>query len=174
MPRHKCFISYHHADDAAVKAFVDTFDHMHDTFIVRRLGEMPTDIIDSNDTDYVMRRIREDYIKDSTVTLVLMGKCTWARRYVDWEIQASLRSTTYTMPNGLLGIKLPTFTSFPERLNMNLLHPGDAACYARWIDYPKTFDALTAAIDEVFSLRTTHNSHIKNPRDRFGYNRTCS
>lgn len=53
---------------------------------------MNDDIINSTDTNYVMRRIRELYLKDSTVTIVLMGKYTYTRRYVDWEIQASLRN----------------------------------------------------------------------------------
>jgi MTH538 TIR-like domain (DUF1863) len=70
---------------------------------------MAEDIIDSDDTDYVMRRIREVYLKGSTVTLVMLGRCTWARRYVDWEIQASLRQDRGIVPNGLLGIKLPSF-----------------------------------------------------------------
>jgi len=87
-------------------------------------------IIDSTDSDYVMRRIRELYIGDSTVTLVMLGKCTWARRYVDWEIQASLRAPQDGLPNGLLGIKLPTYpegTGFPERFNRNLLSAQSAA-----------------------------------------------
>jgi hypothetical protein len=64
--RRKCFISYHHADQREVDQFVRGFDHEHDTFIARGLGqEMSQDIIDSNDTDYVMRRIRELFLKDS-------------------------------------------------------------------------------------------------------------
>ena len=35
---------------------------------------MEQDIIDSDNTDYVMSRIRELYLKDSTVTIVLIGK----------------------------------------------------------------------------------------------------
>ena len=44
---------------------------------------MEDDVIDSNNTDYVMQRIRQLYLQDSTVTLVLIGKCTWARRFGD-------------------------------------------------------------------------------------------
>lgn len=65
---------------------------------------MAQDIIDSTDPDYVMRRIRELYIRDSTVTLVMLGKCTWGRRYVDWEIQASLRAPQNGLTNGRLAI----------------------------------------------------------------------
>jgi hypothetical protein len=70
---------------------------------------MAEDIIDSDDTDYVMQRIREVYLKGTTVTLVMFGRCTWARRYVDWEIQAALRQDREIIPNGLLGIKLPSY-----------------------------------------------------------------
>jgi len=74
--RRKCFISYHHADQAYVDAFIKAYDELHDIFIARQLGSMPEDVIDSMDTDYVMGRIRSDYIKDSTVTIVLAGRCT--------------------------------------------------------------------------------------------------
>src|SRR5262249_51273753 len=173
MPRRKCFITYHHADQRAVRAFIDTFDHAHDCFIVRRLGEMPDDIINSSDTDYVMSRIRQDYIKDSTVTIVLAGQCTWSRRYVDWEIQASLRSGEAIIPNGLLGIKPPTFTRFPERFEANLKQIRDVDGYAGWIDYPLSIEQLESAIEWSFNRRTTHRQYIRNARDRFGYNRQC-
>lgn len=168
--RRKCFISYHHADANAVERFVRTFDHSGDVFIVRRLGEMPDDIVDSTDTDYVMRCIRERYITDSTVTIVLAGACTWARRYVDWEIQASLRQPAGGLPNSLLGIKLPTFTQWPDRLSDNM---NSADSYARWMDYPTSPQDLQAAIEQVLARRTTHVAKIVNPGDRFGYNRTC-
>ncbi|WP_372493341.1 TIR domain-containing protein [Janibacter melonis] len=38
-----------------------------------------------------MDRIRTKYLGDSSVTIVLVGSCTWARRYVDWEVYSSLR-----------------------------------------------------------------------------------
>ena len=125
--RHKVFISYHHDDQDEVEQFVETFDHERKVFIARALGiGMEQDIIDSDDTDYVMRRIRELYLGDSTVTILLIGKCTWARRYVDWEIQASLRSGETVTPNGLLGIKLPSYPKrgcrFPNRGFQSPIH----------------------------------------------------
>lgn len=171
--RRKCFISYHHADQAYVDAFVKHFDDNHGLFIARQLGSMPEDVINSNDTDYVMRRIREDYIADSTVTIVLMGKCTWARRYVDWEIQASLRSGPAITPNGLLGIKLPTFTQFPDRFNSNLRGQGQIDCYARWLTWDNMSQNLWQSIDDAFTRRTSHSNYIVNPRERMSYNRQC-
>jgi hypothetical protein len=174
--RRKCFISYHHADQAYVDAFVRTFDHQRNLLIARGLGaEMTNDVINSTDTDYVMSRIRQLYLSDSTVTIVLIGQCTWARRYVDWEIQASLRSGATGTPNGLLGIRLSTFTQFPERFNSNLdtKNAGGDRNYAGWIDYPQTEEALVNAIEWAFQRRTTHANQINNVRDRMGYNRQC-
>src|SRR5947207_1314367 len=138
--RRKVFISYHHNDQAEVDKFVNTFDNTHDIFIARALG-LSDDIINSNNTDYVMSQIRMNYLRDSTVTIVLMGKCTWARRYVDWEIQASLRIAQSSQPNGLLGIKLLSFqnNNYPNRLNINLKQSNTQAdCYARVISYPSS------------------------------------
>ena len=176
--RHKVFISYHHADQAEVDEFIKTFDEERDVFITRALGaDMADDIINSDDTDYVMQRIRELYLKDSTVTIVLMGKCTWARRYVDWEIQSSLRHGEKTTPNGLLGIKLPSYNKngYPDRLNKNLKQDDDQEeCYARVISYPTRKDTLKNAIEDAFKARTNRNEYIVNPRDRFKYNRSCT
>jgi hypothetical protein len=172
--RRKCFISYHHADQAYVDAFIKAYDERHDIFIARQLGSMPDEVINSNDTDYVMGRIRTDYIKDSTVTVLLAGKCTWARRYADWEIQSSLRQGDKVSPNGLLGIKLPNFSSWPERFNSNLLVGSATDCYARWITWEAaTADNVAAAIEAAYSRRSTHSKYIVNPRERMGYNRQC-
>jgi hypothetical protein len=45
--------------------------------------------INSDDDDYVMDKIRDDFLADSTVTLVMVGKCTWSRKSVDWEVYSS-------------------------------------------------------------------------------------
>ncbi|MCB9450125.1 MAG: TIR domain-containing protein [Anaerolineaceae bacterium] len=175
--RHKVFISYHHADQDEVDNFINTYDHDKDVFIARALGAgLDETIIQSDDTDYVMRRIRELYLKDSTITIVLIGKCTWARRYVDWEIQSSLRSGETVIPNGLIGIVLPSAGRSPiapERLQLNL--KGDKADegYARWYWYPTKGSSLAAWIENAFQARTMRRNLIVNPRDRFTYNRSC-
>lgn len=175
--RHKVFISYHHDDEIEVAQFLETFDYERRVFISRGLGiGMTDDIIDSTNVDYVMRRIRELYLRDSTVTIVLIGKCTWARRYVDWEIQASLRHGSVTIPNGLLGIVLPSAGSkptAPPRLAQNLKNDEGKDGYAQWYWYPKRKDVLAGWIDDAFDARYTKDHLIVNPRDAFIYNRQC-
>ena len=162
---HKCFISYNAADKAAVDTFCEKFSG---TFIRRGLT-MEDDIIDSTNTDYVMQRIRSLYLKDSTVTIVLVGKCTWARRFVDWEVQASLRNPSDGYPNGVVAIQLwESYKTLPKRVQSNV----DSG-YCKFYMYPKSSTTLKNMINEAFNARFDKQDLIVNPRDRFSYNRSC-
>jgi hypothetical protein len=175
--RHKVFISYHHNDQLEVEEFCNTFHYERDVCITRALGVgMTRDIIDKTDTDYVMRRIRNLHLKNSTVTIVLIGKCSWARKYIDWEIQASLRHGDVATPNGLIGIVLPSAGKRPkppERLSKNLKGDKSDVGYARWYWYPRRKDQLANWLDDAFQARTSRAHLIENPRDSFKYNRNC-
>lgn len=175
--KHKVFVSYHHDDQAEVGEFCKTFHYERDVCITRALGVgMTQGIIDRTDSDYVMRRIRDLHLKNSTVTIVLIGKCTWARKYVDWEIQASLRHGDVVTPNGLIGIVLPSAGNHPkppERLSRNLKGDKNDEGYARWYCYPQRKDQLANWLDDAFQARTSRAHLIENPRDNFKYNRTC-
>lgn len=92
--RRKCFISHHHADEGEVQEFIQGFDHDQDVLIARGIGaSMSGDIINSVNADYIKSQIRSKYLRDTTVTIVMVGRETWGRRFVDWEIAASLRNT---------------------------------------------------------------------------------
>jgi len=175
--KHKVFISYHHDDQKEVDEFIETFAEERNVFIRRGIGiGMSDDIVNSDNTDYVMQRIRDLYLKDSTVTIVLIGKCTWARRYVDWEMQASLRHGKTVTPNGLLGIVLPSAgkkTIAPKRLLENLKGENSDEGYARWYWYPQRKDTLAGWIENAFKARTNKADLIENPRERFKYNKQC-
>lgn len=176
--RHRVFISYHHDDQQYVDDFVEVFDKERDVFITRAVGVMSDDIINSTDTDYVMRRIRELYLTDSTVTIVLIGKCTWTRRYVDWEIASTLRNDLDNKRSGLLAITLPSITDdeykkLPPRFEDNWNHSTKGNGYAAWYKYPSSGDQLAACIEEAFQGRDSLASLIDNSRDLFGYNRSC-
>ncbi len=178
MSIHKVFISYHHKDQKQVDNFINTFDNQRNGFIVRGVGiEMDNDIINSDNTDYVMRKIRERYIKDSTVTIVLIGSETWSRRYVDWEIQASLRhgvtqSKEVILPNGLMGIRLSSSYKQPERFALNREKGPNDDYYARLYDYPTSVTDLKLWIEDAYNARWSRQNLIVNPRDRYRYNRT--
>jgi hypothetical protein len=83
-------------------------------------------MINSNNPVYVMSRIRADYLGDSSVTVVLIGTCTHSRRYVEWELKASLQCGDST-PIGVVARLLPSahnhneqqYPYLPDRLAVN-------------------------------------------------------
>ena len=166
--RHKCFISYHAADTDDVVKFLDDFGT---EFIAKTVGVTDEDdFINSNDTDYIVDQIRTRYLGDSSVTIVLVGQCTWARRYVDWEIYSSLHNSEHSKVNGLMGIALPSVVnggpSLPERLSDNVQRDalGYPAGYARWWNYPTTASGLRDIIEDAYNARTLRSDLIKNER----------
>lgn len=174
--RRKCFISYHKADEREVAKFIE--DYGPTNFIYRRVSEMDRNIVDSTDTDYVMRRIRELYLSDSTVTIVLVGRCTWARRYVDWEVASTLRNDPNYGRSGLMAITLPSMAAnasrqLPPRVADNVKGAKGDEGYARWWKYPTSTDQLEGYIEDAFDARTSRARLINNTRTRMSYNRSC-
>lgn len=171
--RHKCFLSYHADDVDEVVAFLDSFGHV---FIPRVIGASDEDdFISSEDTDYVMDCIRETHLRDSTVTIVLIGRCTWARRYVDWEVYSSLRNDKKNRRSGLMAITLPSVSSYSERsLPARVDDNFDGSDgYARWWKYPSSAEVLASRIETAFTERTTRADLIDNSRSRRQRNASC-
>ncbi len=164
--RHKCFVSYHAADSVEVQQFIEQFG---ETFIPRVIGVSDDDPwVDSSNTDYIMSLVRERYLGDSTVTIVLVGRCTWARRYVDWEVYSSLKQYAGSQINGLMAVTLPSAANYsskqlPARVDDNVI---DVDGYARWYKYPSTQLSLRNQIETAFGYRSSRSHLINNSRTR--------
>jgi len=135
------------------------------------------DRINSTNPDYVMGRIRTEMVQSrSTVTILLVGSCTHSRRYVDWEIKASLQQGEGRAPNGLLAIQLPSCPNgalLPPRMELNWRR-NDAEGYARYYQYPRHQTELRRWIEEAFEARKTITDRIRNPHETmFDHNRQC-
>ena len=118
MLRHKVFISYYHEDD---QQFKDRLVLALDSRFVDK-SVSPGDIYDEGlDLDEIRRRIRDDHIADASVTIVLIGPCTWQRKHVDWEISASLIDRPNNRRCGLMGLLLPTHPDY--RRNVDQRNP---------------------------------------------------
>ena len=85
---HKVFVSYHHRSDQGNKEALVEFGEKHGIFVDRSVdtGDIPDDWPDER----IRRAIRDQYLRDSTVTIVLVGRETRRRKHVDWEIHSSM------------------------------------------------------------------------------------
>lgn len=102
---HKVFISYHHANDQRYKEALVDAARRHLMFIDRSVG---TGDIDERLPDQRIREIiRDDYLRDSTVTIVLVGYQTARRKHVDWEIYSSMFDGKVNKKSGILMVSLP-------------------------------------------------------------------
>lgn len=117
--RFRIFVSYQHSSDQYYydqfsKLFHDDYETIFDNSLPRK--------IESDDPDYVIQRIRNDFITGTSCTVVLVGPTTYQRKYVDWEIKATLDKE-----HGLIGIQLPNVVAAangritaPDRLSKNV------------------------------------------------------
>lgn len=171
--RHRCFISYHVDDESEVARFLDSFG---DQIIATCIGvTAEDDFVNSDDTDYIMDQIREKYLGSTTVTIVLVGACTWARRFVDWEVYSTLRRYKSFGVSGLVAITLPSVAEsssrrLPDRVDDNV---DGSTLYARWIKYPKSKSSLRSMVQEAYDARSTKADLIDNSRSRKKYNSSC-
>ena len=175
LPKRKVFLSYSRFDRAEVEAFIFRWATGERVFIPKVVGAFDNDVIGSSDPEYVMSQIRQRYIGDSSVTIVLVGSCTHGRRYIDWEIKSSLRQGAVYAANGLAGIILPsrgTSTHLPPRLAANW-NAQSANCYARYWIAPTTADEIRFIIEDAYAARTTRAHLIQNSADMMKYNVKC-
>ncbi|ATL48818.1 molecular chaperone Tir [Chitinophaga caeni] len=104
---HKCFISFK-TEDIAYKRYI------HDYLDVDMIDKSLHEPIESDNEDYIMRKIREDYLSDSTVTIFLIGEKSAEnlfyenQNFLKRELQASLYNGIGNTKNGILGVVLPS------------------------------------------------------------------
>ncbi len=79
--RHKVFISHHHRSDQDYKEALVEFGERHDVFLDPSVDA--GDISDELSDQRIRQTIRHEYLRDSTVTIVLVGTETQGRKHVD-------------------------------------------------------------------------------------------
>lgn len=106
---HRVFISYHHELDEGYKKVFELRFHNSFGAIISAAVNLG-DIDPSLPTDTIRQKIRDEHLRDASVTVVLVGAKTWQRKHVDWEISSTIRNTKLNPRGGLLGILLPAYT----------------------------------------------------------------
>ena len=158
---HKVFISHHHRNDQGYKEALVEVGERHAIFVDRSVdtGDIPDEWSDER----IRREIRDHYLRDSTVTIVLVGEETKRRKHVDWEIHSSMYDGSVNRRSGVVVINLPGIsddqcTAPYGDEEKRLLYPGiaswmsidDRAEYER--RYPHMPDRIT---DNLMKPRVT-------------------
>ena len=162
MAKRKVFVSYHHkGEQTVVDDFIETFSEDYEVFIDESLDRAAV----SEDSEY-LNQVCRDAIDGTSVTIVMIGKQTGCRKFVDWEI----RHTLYR-EHGLVAISRPGLSGsdacLPERLVDNR---SSGTGYAKWYKYPGGASSLKNMIDEAYDADT---GKIDNSREKMHRNTSC-
>lgn len=158
-----CFVSYHHENDQKY------LHRLRKTILNARVSDYSLkDDIGHFTKDTIYKKVREK-MRNCSVTIVLIGDTTGHRKWIDWEVWASLRSYTHPSnpllsfkPNGLLVIFLPVSShSIPARVQDNI-NSGYAVCM-KWENLQRDFENK---ISFAYSRRTKKAHRIDNTRPR--------
>lgn len=109
------FVSYHHGGDASARA---RFEQENGS-IIRSSSIYPGEISTGPE---VRREIRKRIVGCDYV-VVLVGRETYTRRWVDWEIRAALTRDRSGAPRPIMGILLPEMTATGALLPSLLVTP---------------------------------------------------
>lgn len=103
---HRVFISYHHANDQWYKDELVKFAEKNKIFedYSVNTGDIPDDWSDEK----IREEIRDNYLRDSSVTILLVGTETRYRKHVDWEIYSSMFDGKRNKKSGIIVIQLPS------------------------------------------------------------------
>ena len=174
--RHNTFVSYHHYNDQYYREeFEKLFNNIYDIIVSKsvQIGEIDTNL----PAERVRQIIRDDYLRDTTVTVVLIGTETWKRKHVDWEIAASIRNSQFNPRSGLMGIFLPSHPDYGRnKYNKCIIPPrlydNDKCGFAKLYDWNTNPYTVQGWIHDAFSNRNKINPDNSYPN--FVNNRTSN
>ena len=154
----KLYISYHHDGD---EHFYREFCRLIEGFYlpVRDGSVERTD--GCTDAVRVMANLQKNYMADTVCTVVLCGLQTAYRRFVDWEIKASL-DLSHALVAVILPENLPDWRgryNLPERLTDNL-----ESGYAQCLHLVQLSRGLKLLGKQIETARSSPSELIKNSR----------
>ena len=112
--RHRVFISYYHHDDQRYKDYLIKMQEFNiETMQMQSIFEdfsvHEKEIDDAGlSSEQIRCIIRDEYIKDATVLILLCGENTKKRKHIDWELHAVMYDSPANRQMGIIVINLPT------------------------------------------------------------------
>ena len=176
------FLSFHQRDELEANIFSRRFNQYFNdirTLGLHEFGDDYAEHIESGDSDYVMRQIREKKLTGTSCTIVLIGKCTWARRYVDWEIAATLRDNETDPRGGLIAVQLPSaqehgWSRLPDRLSLNLTSAaGLDTGYGRFYPPAPSDASIAQWVEDAVARRDSMQPAVGSTSNLVSNNRAC-
>lgn len=159
LAKHKIFVSYQQETDDVFQNNLGTLLGNRNDVIVSRSAQMGN-VGEGFQSEPLFKKIRDEHLGSTNVTVVLIGADTWKSKQIDWEIGASLWQTPFNPRSGLMGILLPTYNfpmpnqydpyTIPPRLQFNL-QCGFAKIH-NWNDDP---EQIHTWLEEAFRQRVS-------------------
>lgn len=162
---HNVFISYHHGNDQYYKNQLSELNQYTLKFWDRSVRD--GDISDDLSTQTIRRLIRDRWLRNSTVTILLVGKQTSFRKHVDWELKSSMIDGSVNKKSGILVISLPGTEATPPQRGLftpqSYLAPKTRKDFELRYPYmpPRIIDNLVSPNVEINIV--PYNSIINNP-----------
>jgi hypothetical protein len=107
--KHRVFVSYHHKNDQAYKEYLINWAEENNIFVDWSVDT--GDISDDLSDEQIREKIRDEYLRDCRVTILLVGTETKYRKHVDWELYSSMYNTQLNKKSGIIVILLPSAKS---------------------------------------------------------------
>ena len=108
---HKIFISYHHENDQFYKGELsrlnDRYKFLYGTPIFIDMSVDTGGISEDLSDETIREKIRDEYLKNSTVTILFVGTETKHRKHIDWELYSSMYNGKINKQSGILVVNLP-------------------------------------------------------------------
>jgi hypothetical protein len=102
------------------------------------------DISDDLSSETIRVKIRDEYLRESSVTVLLDGRETKSRKHIDWELMSSMIDGKLNKRSGMLVINLPTIDS----TYFNAAHDGEKQRV-----YPETTNWMTISERSEYERR---------------------
>ena len=155
--KRKTFLSYYHKDDQLYKKY---FENLFGDLMINK-SVQDGDIDSDNSDGYIKQLIQKEYLRDTTILVVLIGNNTKHRKHVDWEISGALNYKVGDHYAGLLGVVLPSHPDYKKTKNQRIKsnYPkrfieNYESGYAVMIDWTENRAYMQNAIEKAFKLRS--------------------
>ena len=156
---HKCFISFKTVD-IKYKEYIQ--NHLDIDMIDKSLNEP----INSFNEDYILNKIRKDYLSDSTVTIFIIGQYSAEnsylqnQRFIKRELQASLYNGLGNTKSGILGVALPSMYAS--------IYKGEGICNVCGQSHNYVnIDDNTTITEFSYNYYIPHNKCVWTEEDRY-------